>query len=204
MKDLPSSQVTSADLWKDQFLVALDASTGRKIWEHPVDFEDGTVSFYLQATEDTILVTSSNTQFHFYAFATADGKPIWKRSNAWSNNHHSGHIQHPVILDGIVYVSPNGYSLADGEIVTTKVGRREGCHTYIGAGDALIYRGTARQVTMWDRASETTTSWPRLRPSCWLSFIPANGMLLLPEGGGGCSCGGWMETSIGFAPIKKK
>jgi hypothetical protein len=25
-------------------------------------------------------------------------------------------------------------------------------------------------------------------------------MLLSPEGGGGCSCGGWLETSIGFMP----
>ena len=25
-------------------------------------------------------------------------------------------------------------------------------------------------------------------------------MLLIPEGGGGCSCGGWMETSLGFIP----
>ncbi len=129
-----------------------------------------------------------------------DGRPLWNRSNAWPADHHSGHIQHPVILDDVVYVSPNGYSLIDGEIVTTNVGLREGCHTYIAAGNTLVYRGQSRQVTMWDRESESTSSWPRLRPSCWLSFIPANGMLLLPEGGGGCSCGGWMETSIGFAP----
>lgn len=204
LKAQTTRQVTSADLWKDQYLVALDTADGRKLWEKPIDLEDGTVSFYLQATGDTIIVSSSNTQFHFYAFAAKDGQPIWNRSNAWTASHHSGHIQHPVILDNTIYVSPNGYSLTDGEIVTTKVGLREGCHTYIGAGDTLIYRGQGRQVTMWDRASETITSWPRLRPSCWLSFIPANGMLLLPEGGGGCSCGGWMETSIGFAPILTK
>ena len=29
--------------------------------------------------------------------------------------------------------------------------------------------------------------------------VPA-GLLLSPEGGGGCSCGSWMETSIGFIP----
>jgi len=204
LKNGTSSQITSPDVWKDQFLVALDSSTGRKAWERPIDIEAGTIAFYLQATDDTVLVTSSNSQFHFYAFAAKDGSPIWNRSNAWSNNHHSGHIQHPVILDNTLYVSPNGYSMTDGEIITTKVGAREGCHTYIGAGDTLIYRGKGRVVSIWDRNSETVTNWPRLRPSCWLSFIPANGMLLLPEGGGGCSCGGWMETSIGFAPVMKK
>ena len=200
LKNQRSRQINNPDLWQGQFLVALDSASGQKIWERAIDVEDGNVSFYLQATAGRILVTSSNTQFHFYAFAASDGEPLWNRSNAWSADHHSGHIQHPVILDGTLYVSPNGYSMADGEIVTTKVGLREGCHTYLGAGDTLIYRGQARQITMWDRGSETISSWPRLRPSCWLSFIPANGMLLIPEGGGGCSCGGWMETSIGFAP----
>jgi outer membrane protein assembly factor BamB len=200
LRELRTRQINRAELWEDQFLVALDADSGEKLWERSIDLEDGSVSFYLQATDQRILVTSSNTQFHFYAFATSDGEPLWSRSNAWSADHHSGHIQHPVILDDILYVSPNGYSLVDGEIVTRNVGLREGCHTYLGAGDTLIYRGQSRQVTMWDRDSETISSWPRLRPSCWLSFIPANGMLLLPEGGGGCSCGGWMETSIGFAP----
>jgi hypothetical protein len=53
---------------------------------------------------------------------------------------------------------------------------------------------------MWDVASEKVTGWYNLRPSCWLSTVPANGMVLSPEGGGGCSCGNWLETSIGFAP----
>ncbi|MFT4548380.1 MAG: outer membrane protein assembly factor BamB [Verrucomicrobiales bacterium] len=203
LKKQTNRQVNSPELWKDQFLVALDAVNGKKLWEQSIDLEDGTISYYLQATEETVIITSSNTQFHFYAYAAADGKLLWNRSNAWAANHHSGHIQHPVILDNTLYVSPNGYSMTDGEIVTTKVGAREGCHTYIGAGDTLIYRGAGRVVSIWDRHSETVSNWPRLRPSCWLSFIPANGMLLLPEGGGGCSCGGWMETSLGFAPITK-
>jgi hypothetical protein len=29
-------------------------------------------------------------------------------------------------------------------------------------------------------------------------------MLLSPEGGGGCSCGTWLETSIGFMPLSQR
>jgi outer membrane protein assembly factor BamB len=202
LKASKTSQIADQKLWSEQFLVALDLETGKKLWERPIDTEDGTVTFYLQVTADAILITASNTQYHLYAFAPGDGEPMWQRSNPWPNDHHSGHIQHPVILDSTVYLQPNGYDLLSGEIVTTKVGSRSGCHTYIGARDALIFRGAGRQVAMWDREKETVTSWPRLRPSCWLSLIPANGMLLIPEGGGGCSCGGWMETSIGFAPVR--
>ncbi len=193
-------RLAGSELWRDQFLVALDVDSGNVIWEQPLETEDGTVAFYLQASPEGLLLTASNTQFHLYSFDPETGKPTWRKSSAWADDHHSGHFQHPVITAGIIYLQPNGYRLKSGELVTSKVGRREGCHTYVGAGGALIYRGKSRQISMWDRQTESVTTWPRLRPSCWLNTIPASGMLLVPEGGGGCSCGGWMETSIGFLP----
>ena len=84
-----------------------------------------------------------------------------------------------------------------------QIGRRSGCHTYVGTKDALIYRGAGRQIAMWGQETKKVTAWNRLRPSCWLSVVPAAGMLLVPEGGGGCSCGGWMETSLAFRPRVK-
>lgn len=196
-----TSQISADELWQDQYLVALDLEKGEKLWERAIDTEDGTVTYYMQTTPSTILISASNTAYHLYTFNAVDGSPMWNYSNPWPNDHHSGHIQHPVILDGTIYLQPNGYDLLTGKIVTTKVGARSGCPTYIGADKALIYRGDGRRVAMWNRETETVSTWDRLRPSCWLSMIPANGMLLVPEGGGGCSCGGWMETSIGFAPL---
>jgi len=196
----PRRRLSGAAMWKNQYLVALDSNNGKLVWERPIDTEDGTIAFYLQASAEGLLLTASNRKFHLYAFDPLSGEPIWNRSVPWADDHHSGHFQHPVITGGNVYLQPNGYRLSSGEIITTKVGRREGCHTYVGAGGALIYRGKSRQISMWDRETESVSSWPRLRPSCWLNTIPASGMLLVPEGGGGCSCGGWMETSIGFLP----
>ena len=60
-------------------------------------------------------------------------------------------------------------------------------------------------IVYWETTIETigrVTQWNRLRPGCWLSTIPACGLLLSPEASGGCSCGNWLETSIGFAPKK--
>jgi len=107
---------------------------------------------------------------------------------------------HPVVIEDTLYLEPNGYRVVDGVKVTAKMGRRSGCHTYLGSRHALIYRGADRKVAMWDRVKETVTTWDRLRPSCWLSMVPAGGMLLAPEGGGGCSCAKWLETSVGFLP----
>ncbi|MFI5380363.1 MAG: hypothetical protein ACHRHE_13775 [Tepidisphaerales bacterium] len=55
-------------------------------------------------------------------------------------------------------------------------------------------------LTLWGTDSGSVSSWSRLRPDCWISTIPANGMVLAPEGGGGCSCGSWPEMSAGFVP----
>ena len=193
-------QINSGELWLDQYLVALDEATGAVIFERPIDVAEGTVSFYLQITDGGILVTASNTEFHLYHFHLETGELMWKKEAPWPDDHHSGPIQHPVVVGGTIYLQPNGYDLQTGEIVTSNVGERSGCHTYVGARDCLIYRGENRQIAMWDRQEERVTSWTRLRPSCWLSVVPSNGMLLVPEGGAGCSCGGWMETSLAFGP----
>lgn len=200
IKAAEKRQVSASELWQDQYLVALDAETGKLLWETPIDTVDGVTSFYLQYSQHGVVITASNKEFFIYNFNPESGELQWKKSNAWPDDHHSGHIQHPVIVGDTLYLQPNGYSMVTGETVTTNVGKRSGCTTYIGVRDALIYRGSARQVSMWDRKTEKVSAWDRLRPSCWLSVIAAEGMVLVPEGGGGCSCGGWMETSLVLAP----
>jgi outer membrane protein assembly factor BamB len=193
-------QVSEQELWQDQYLVALDAETGKLLWEKPIDTVDGVTSFYLQHSPLGVVITASNKQFYIYNYNPENGELQWETSNPWPDADHSGHIQHPVIVGETFYLQPNGYSMHTGEVVTTNVGKRSGCTTYIGVRDALIYRGSERMVSMWDLKTEKVSSWERLRPSCWLSVIAAEGMVLVPEGGGGCSCGGWMETSLVLAP----
>ena len=192
------------NLWKDQFLVALDAYTGKKLWEEPIDTADGTVVFYMLATEHGLVIQSSTAgKYHLYNHDLKTGKQKWETAFKWPNDHHSGHMQHPVAVNGRLYLEPSAFDLKTGEKVIDQIGRRSGCHTYVGTRDALIYRGAGRRIAMWGQETKKVTAWDRLRPSCWLSVVPAAGMLLVPEGGGGCSCGGWMETSLAFRPRGK-
>jgi outer membrane protein assembly factor BamB len=192
------------NLWKDQFLVALDAYTGKKLWEEPIDTADGTVVFYMLATEHGLVIQSSTGgKYHLYNHDLKTGKQKWETAFKWPNDHHSGHMQHPVAVNGRLYLEPSAFDLKTGKKVVDQIGKRSGCHTYVGTRDALIYRGAGRQIAMWGQETKKVSTWNRLRPSCWLSVIPAAGMLLVPEGGGGCSCGGWMETSLAFRPRLK-
>ena len=201
MKASKTGRIGSAKLWSDQFLVALDAETGKKRWERAIDTADGTLVFYLACTDQTIVIVSSTGgKYYLYAYSAADGSPRWQADHKWTGGDHSGHMQHPVIVGNGVYVEPCGYDLTTGKRLTDKMGRHEGCATYAAGADAMIYRGQARRIAMWDIKTGAMTNWTNLRPSCWLSVIPACGMVLAPEGGAGCSCGNWLETSVGFLP----
>ena len=187
-----------ADLWQDQYLVALDKVTGQKAWDKPIDTATGTVVFYMQYADGKLFISASDTQYNLYAYSAVDGTRLWSASHAWTRDNHGGHMQHPVIVGDTVYLEPNGYNVDTGELVTTQVGRHSGCATYAGTTEALIYRGQGGNIGMWEIGSGVTSSWSGIRPSCWLSTIPAGGMVLSPEGGGGCSCNGWLNTSVGF------
>ncbi len=202
LKALRTGRIGSEKLWSDQFLVALDAKTGRKLWEAGIDTADGVVTFYLICNDDAILIApSAGGMYHLYCYDPADGKPRWQASHKWPNDNHGGHMQHPVIVGETVYLEPCGYDLKTGKQVTDAMGRHEGCATYAGTLHGVVYRGRGRIISIWDARTGESGGWAKLRPSCWLSVVPANGMVLAPEGGGGCSCGEWMETSVGFAPI---
>ena len=195
-------RIGRAELWQDQFLVALDATTGKKVWEKPLSSAAGTVVFYLAQSDDhLVLVSSTDKHYHTYVYQAKDGTPIWKKRFAWQSDNHGGHMSRPAIVDNTLYVRPRVFELGTGLELSRKL-PAGGCGTYACTTDALFFRSS--QVTVWDRERGNTTQWKRLRPDCWLSTIPAGGMLLSPEAGGGCSCGSWMETSIGFRPRLRK
>jgi len=198
VKNYPAGRIGLSQLWQDQYIVALDKYSGAKLWEQAIDTADGTVVFYTQYADEKLFITASDNHYNIYAYDARSGAVLWSKSHAWTNNNHSGHMQHPVIVGNTIYLEPNGYDLDTGNLVTAQVGRHSGCATYAGTAGALVYRGAGGNIAMWDINSGAVTTWSGIRPSCWLSTIPGGGMVLSPEGGGGCSCNGWLNTSIGF------
>lgn len=188
-------------LWGDTRLVCLDARSGDVKWARSIVVDPDSVVVFGASCEQGVVIThSANKKYHVRLYDHESGALKWEVSHNWTSDNHSGHMQHPVIMGGNLYLEPHGYRLADGKQLAMRMAKREGCHTYLAAKGALIHRGEGRLLAMWDPVTGQSTSWPHLRPSCWLSAIPSGGMLLAPEGGGGCSCGRWIEASIGFAP----
>ena len=189
--------------WKSQYLVALDAQTGRLCWERPLDTEDGTTAFYTSYGDGRlVLVSSAKRQYFLYAVQGKTGNDLWNTRIPWGKGKadHGSHLSRPAIVGQRLFVRPGVFNLQTGEKLPLEI-PVGGCGTYACTDNALLFRaGSGKNSAMWTIEDGTYTMWDRLRPDCWLSTIPAGGMLLSPEGGGGCSCGSWLETSIGFLP----
>jgi outer membrane protein assembly factor BamB len=194
-------RVGDPQLWQDLHLVAIDAATGSPKWEKKLDAMSQQVIFYLaHAADQLTLVSSADATFKVSSFADDDGRERWTQTTAWLNGKgdHGKAMSRPAIVGDRLFVRPAVLSLKDGTVLPETMPVEHGCGTYACTADAVFLR--SGNVTMWNPENADTSSWTRLRPDCWLSTIPSGGMLLSPEGGGGCSCGSWMETSIGFMP----
>jgi len=198
LKSKKKRQLGGSLFWKQQYLTCLDLENGELLWSKPLKIVPGEVALYLAHGEGKlVLVSSGSAAYNTYTFNDGDGEIVWTRKIPWPQDHHGGHMARPAIAGGTVYIRPSALSLVNGIPLKIQM-PGGGCGTYAASENALFFR--SGNVTMWDRKKGKTTSWNRLRPDCWLSTIPAAGLLLSPEGGGGCSCGSWMETSIVFAP----
>ncbi len=204
-------KIADIGLWKDLHLVALDVKTGKEIWVKRPDIVPGIEVIYMVYSDGYIVVCTSKARvgakkgdkikgyYNLTVYGSDKGDFIWQRNFPWRADHHGGHLNRPVVIDGMIYIRPHAFTLKEGNEIKTD-NFWGACGTYSAYKYGLIFRRSGI-ITIWAVPDgKIVSGWHRLRPSCWLSCIPACGMLLAPEGGGGCSCGIWMETSVGFIP----
>ncbi|MGI9457928.1 MAG: PQQ-binding-like beta-propeller repeat protein, partial [Aeoliella sp.] len=198
-------RVGAKELYDSLHLVALDVKTGEMIWEKPLEIVTPDVALSLAYSNGRLVLVGSNAaskSFHVYNFAADDGYSVWNRAVGWGKgtNDHGTHLSRPAIVGSRLVVRPAVMNLANGDLSDSQM-PVSGCGTYSCTSAAMFFRAWSGQdFAMWDFEKGDYTRWTRLRPDCWLSSIPADGLLLAPEGGGGCSCGKWLETSMAFIP----
>ena len=192
-------------LYDSLYLVAVNISSGHKAWEQPLDIAEPSVALTLAFGQGRIAMVSSNAatkSFHIYNHSANDGSLAWDQKVTWGKgtNDHGTHLSRPAIVGNRLVVRPGVMDLETGEMSKVQM-PVSGCGTYACTTSAMMFRAWSGQdFAMWSFENESYTRWPRLRSDCWLSAIPADGLLLAPEGGGGCSCGNWLETSLAFIP----
>ncbi len=198
------------------FVVALDAATGKTLWERPI-----TVPFqhiaYLNTAEGVVLISGTHNEgsevyYSFFALAADSGKDLWNskfraldiRGKQFSevDGSHGEQWQHPVLTGGALYARPFAFDLHTGAKKDYKVYRGgHGCGGFTGSKHYLYGRGdNPRMYPLDTQETEGMALTGALRPGCWLNMIPAGGLVLLPESSSGCTCAYAIQTSIAFVP----
>jgi len=197
-----TGRIGSTDLWSQNYMVALDASTGALIWEKPITIpsspQPGVI--YLSWSDNALFLLSSTNQYNARGFSTADGTQLWSNSYAWARNNHGAHIYHPVIMGNYAIAEPRAFNIHTGE-VQKNLPTRAGCSTMSGAGHVATYVNSSynNEINFWDIQSDHKTLLRGMRSSCWLSMMSGDGMIFLAAASSGCACSFPIQTTVSFS-----
>ncbi|MBM3333256.1 DNRLRE domain-containing protein, partial [Candidatus Sumerlaeota bacterium] len=216
-KVMAKKKAESADM---RTAVALDAMTGKVLWRRTVDVTGAGSGRYFQSLSsiyqnDVLVLFGIFIDGHHWkdflagdfeyrriiALSGSDGNPIWSKN--------IGYRVRPIVVGDTLHAEPWAYSLYTGEQKTRTnpvTGRTEpwqfarpGHHC--GAPAAAPHIMLARSYTLgyYDLDNDYgIMNFGGLRPGCWINFIPANGLLLMPESAAGCMCPFPNQCSVMF------
>jgi outer membrane protein assembly factor BamB len=199
----------------EQHLVALDLESGESRWDRPHDFSKLQYMTYLLYAKGTLVATGTDKDKHYHTFGIAaeeqtreakDGSSVhipagsllWEDHHKEGKGHHSGHLQHPVVIGDTYYSDQWAFDLATGKELRDDLPERRGCGTMSASNHTMFFRHYSHG--MWDLSTNKRSQFEGIRSGCWLSLISAGGMLLAPETSAGCSCTHSIQTSLGFLP----
>ena len=200
-------------------LKALDLATGKVLWK-----QDGIPSAWkaLMLRSDVVVAypnpaesAADDGDKGVGVYACRDGKTLWSKESLGgiSETGRGGTMRHTFIVGDTLFL-PWAFDLHTGEerLLETNplTGRPERfspsgknfCGTFSAACDLLIYRSAS--IGFAEISRDSGSHWlPESRPSCWISAIPAGGMVLAPEGYSTCMCPYNYKTSLAMIPVER-
>ncbi len=208
----------SADV---RMVVCLDAATGAKLWERPIDLTDcgGERGVLMAMSHDGVLVFSAAhwdghywTQFLRGDFGNRRAVALDARNGALLWHQRLGYRIRPLIIGDQFIGEPWSYDLHTGEqrmcthpITGEQVpwqferpGHHCGCIS--GTENMLLFRSSF--AGYYDLINDYGSAhFGAQRPGCWINFIAANGLVLMPEASSGCQCLYAVQCSLAFEPV---
>lgn len=201
-----------------RIVIALDAKTGEKVWEKPVDLTGcGADNLIAMAHKGVLAFTGAYGDGHYWneflggayadrrvvALSTKDGSPKWSKA--------VGCRIRPLIVGGTLYAEPWAFDLQTGEQKmrvhpltdrkTVWEWERPGhhCGCISGSPNGLYFRSGC--IGYYDLIRDQGTEhFGGQRPGCWINQIPAAGLVIVPEASSGCVCLYSIQCTTVFKP----
>ena len=204
-------------------VVCLDLKTGEKTWDRPYDLTgSGGTKLGLAYQDGRVLAFGHYSNHDEAVFnkkedKNKDGFPdnlAWRRitvidggggSLMWSRP--LDYRRRPTIVDDTIYIEPRRADLKTGDIQTRKhpiTGKsveweflRPGhsCGIVTATPHNLFFRSYSGAIVNTEQDSGLQL-FGGMRPGCWNSMIPANGLLSMQEASAGCTCSYSLRTTV--------
>ena len=208
-----------------RLVVALDAETGAGAWERPqyvsdcVKVSSAGGELTTMVAHGVVLLCGQPWNGHFWreflagefsrrsliALSAKDGRPLWSGRR--------GYRSRPLIVEDRIIAEPWAYDLKTGAEITrvnpvtgmetkwqmSRPGHH--CGNIAGAPNMLFFRSGSFGYCDLE-ADVGTAHWGGQRPGCWINFIPANGVVMVPEASSGCMCPYPLQCTTVFYPTQ--
>jgi len=209
-----------------RLVVCLNAKTGKKKWEKPqyvgdcVEIGKGGGDLAAMCAKGVLLLCGQPWNGHFWrdflagkfsrrsllAFDTTTGEMIWSG--------HKGYRSRPIIVGNRIVAEPWAHDLKTGEELmrtnpftgaqarwqVSRPGHH--CGNVAGSPHMLFFRSAS--TAYYDLLEDYGTAhFGAQRPGCWINFIPANGLLMIPEASSGCICPYSLHCTVVLHPRER-
>jgi len=208
-------------------LVALEAGSGKLLWQKPFNATDitlddnvvcaGRVGVACMSKDGVVIVHGTGSLGHphreflrgefarrgLYAFAGDSGKYLW--------GGRKGYRKRPILVGRHVYAEPFAWDFKTGEplsIANPLSGQPQlldfhrgyiGCSHLLASGGALF--GNKPGIAYWNIDScEGFVPFESMVFGCGICATPACGVFVAPEGRSGCTCPVGIHTSLALYP----
>ena len=227
LKDLSGEQARKAEEAQKELdvrrVVALDATTGGKLWSEAVDVTDcsqigiGGGELTLMYREGIVVLCGANANGHYWrqflagefsqrrlvALSAKNGELLWARD---ANYRHR-----PVIIGDTILAEPWAYNLQTGRqetrchpvsgVETLWQFLRPGHHCGAISASPRMLLMRSGDTAYYDLHDDSgIRHFSGQRPGCWINAIPADGLVLVPEASAGCICLNPVICSLALEP----
>jgi len=147
------------------------------------------------------------------AFNAEHGRVLWERERVRATRRRGGPVRHVFIVGDTVY-TPTPLDLRTGKEKLTytdpltgepaafKLSGQNFCGHVAAGKHLLAYRSAG--IGFRSLTDGSPNYWlPEKRTSCWVSLLPAGGILLSPEGTSTCVCSYNYKTSLALVPVDR-
>ncbi len=227
--DYESGRGQLKDLLISADLVALNLANGRMVWRKHLQMRHITDVLYESISDGVVLLTGSfardtspkeregrrkpdqvkRIRYRVFAYDLRTGKKIWEREGAPVRDYdlNSGHgeaVQHPTIMNGILYGPNFAMSVKTGRLYKGwKWRKSSNCAPKTASRNCVF--GREGNPIMYDLKTGDDFKMTKVsRPGCWISILPVGGLVLIPDADAGCTCEFAVQISLALVPSEGK